>query len=97
MSKKSKKRNKEVNKEEIKAHKEIPEQVEEKFKSLLRIMSWTVGICFLVIIVLPNFEFILLDIIIKVVYYIGVFNLLLFIFLELFGTNVKRLMSKYIL
>ena len=96
MSKKPKKRIKEVNKEQIKVQEEIPEQVEEKFKKLLRIMSWTVGICFLVIIILPNFEFSLLDIIIKVVYYIGVFNLILFIFLELFGTNIKRLMSKHI-
>ena len=96
MGKKSKKRIKDINKEQDTKPEGITEVVEQKFKKLLRIMSWTVGICFLIIIILPNFKFSLLDILIKVVYYIGVFNLLLFIFIELFGTNIKRLMSKYI-
>ena len=63
MGKKSKKRFKEISKEQNNPTDGISEVVEEKFKRLLRIMSWTVGICFLVIIILPNFKFILLDII----------------------------------
>ena len=96
MGKKSRKRTKENNNDQNKPLDGISDVVEEKFKRILRIMSWIVGICFLVIIILPNFEFMFLDAIIKVVYYIGVFNLLLFIFIELFGTNIKRLMSKHI-
>lgn len=96
MGKKTKRKQQSTLVEQNKPEEDISPIVEEKFKRLLRIMSWTVGICFLVIIVLPNFEFFLLDITIKLVYYIGVLNLLLFLFLEFFGTNIKRFMSKRI-
>jgi hypothetical protein len=96
MGKKTKRKQQTAILDQNKPEEDISPIVEEKFKRLLRIMSWTVGICFLVIIILPNFEFFLLDITIKLVYYIGVLNLLLFIFLEFFGTNVKRFMSKHI-
>ena len=75
---------------------EISEAAELRFKQLLRIMSWTVGICFLVIITLPNFDFSLLDILIKAVFYIGFLNLLLFAILEFFAVTIKKQMTKYL-
>jgi len=96
MGKKSKKRQEQNLEKKDTQTDGISETVEERFKKLLKVMSWTVGICFIIIITLPNFDFFLLDITIKIVYYIGIFNLLFFLFLELFGTNVKRFLSKRI-
>ncbi len=59
-------------------------------------MSWIVGICFTLIITLPNFEFGLLDITIKIIFYIGVLTLLIFIVIELFGDQIKTQLSKTI-
>ena len=73
---------------------QILPEVEMLFKRMLRIMSWVVGICFTLIITLPNFKFALLDISIKIIFYIGVFTLLLFIVIEFFGDNVKKQLSK---
>jgi hypothetical protein len=73
----------------------FPEKVETKFKQILRIMSWIVGICFTLIIILPNFKFFMVDFIVKFVFYLGVLNLFLFAILEMFGTSVKRQISKH--
>jgi hypothetical protein len=72
----------------------ISTEVEILFKKILRIMSWTVGLCFLVIITLPNFEFNSLDAIIKFVFFLGVFCLFLFIIFEFFGESFKKFLSK---
>lgn len=72
----------------------IAPEVEALFKRMLRIMSWIVGICFTLIITLPNFDFGLLDISIKIIFYIGVLTLLLFILIEMFGENVKINLSR---
>jgi len=73
---------------------EISPVVEQNFKKLLKIMSWIVGLCFLIVITLPNFEFYYLDFVIKFVFYLGVFNLLLFVFFEFFGEALKKMLSK---
>jgi uncharacterized membrane protein len=73
---------------------EFSSESEKKFKNILRIMSWIVGICFLLIIILPNFEFFLLDEIVKIIFYIGVLNLLLFAFMEFFGNGIKKILMK---
>jgi hypothetical protein len=73
---------------------EISADAEKKFKNILRIMSWIVGLCFLLIIILPNFEFFLLDEIVKIIFYLGVFNLFLFAFMEFFGNRIKKLLMK---
>ena len=74
---------------------EFPEIVENKFKLILRSMSWIVGVCFILIIILPNFEFFLVDIIVKIIFYMGVLTLILFAILEMFGVSVKKYMNKY--
>jgi hypothetical protein len=96
MSKKPKGRTELKNNVNTEDKTDIAPEVETKFKIFLKIMSWTVGICFLIIITLPNFEFIYLDVIIKFVFYLGVFNLLLFILIEFFGENLKKYLSKKI-
>jgi len=49
-------------------------------------MSWIVGICFTLIIILPNFKFFMVGFLVKFVFYLGVLNLFLFAILEMFGT-----------
>lgn len=73
---------------------EFSDQVELKFKQILHVMSWIVGICFTLIIILPNFNFFMVDLIVKFVFFLGVFNLLLFAVLEMFSTSVKRQLSR---
>ena len=68
--------------------------IDHKFKILLKIMSWVVGISFISIIILPLFEFYLVDIIVKFLYFIGLINLILFAILELFAQTIKILLSK---
>ena len=94
MGKKSKNRSQLITEKVEEKKPEISPEVELKFKGILKIMSWTVGICFLVIITLPNFEFAYLDAVIKFVFYLGVFNLLLFILFEFFGESFKKYLSK---
>jgi len=93
MGKKSKNKRNNIKPEVESKQSEITPLVEAKFKIILKIMSWTVGICFLIIITLPNFDFSYLDIIIKFVFYLGVFNLLLFILFEFFGEALKKYLS----
>jgi len=96
MSKKSKKRSKDIVENKIENNSEFSDSVEKKFKLILRIMSWVVGICFVLIIILPNFDFFLIDSIVKFVFFFGVFNLIMFGVLEMLGASVKRYISKFI-
>lgn len=95
MSKKSKKRPKNSAENNTDKSYEFSDAVEEKFKLILRIMSWIVGVCFVMIIILPNFDFSLVDVLVKFIFFLGVFNLFMFAILEMFGVNVKKFISKY--
>ena len=72
----------------------ISPEIEKKFKLLLKIMSWVVGVCFVLIILLPLIESSFIDVLVKIIYFIGLINLLLFAILEFFGQNIKVLLSK---
>ena len=61
MGKKSKKRPTNIVENKIEQQSEFSDAVEEKFKLILRVMSWIVGVCFVLIIILPNFDFGLVD------------------------------------
>ena len=95
MGKKSNRKTKVIPEERIDKNQEFSPQVEEKFKMILRIMSWVVGICFTLIIILPNFDFYLVDAIVKFVFYLGVLNLILFAIFEMFGNAIKNYLAKY--
>jgi len=72
----------------------INPNIEYKFKLLLKIMSWIVGVSFVLIIILPLFDSSFVDRLVKILYFIGLINLLLFAVLEFFGQNIKKLLSK---
>ena len=72
----------------------INPNIEYKFKLLLKIMSWIVGVSFVLIIILPLFDSSFVDGLVKILYFIGLINLLLFAILEFFGQNIKTLLSK---
>ena len=74
--------------------KKIHPEIEHKFKNILKIMSWVVGVCFILLIILPLFNFYLVDILVKLLYFIGLINLILFAILEFFAQNIKTLLSK---
>ncbi len=95
MGKKPKKRTRLTEEVKVDNTQEFSDEVEEKFKLILRIMSWIVGICFVLIIILPNFDFYPVDAIVKFVFFLGVLNLLLFAVLEMFGSLIKRYMTKH--
>lgn len=96
MGKKSRKRPKNFIEHNTEQTAEFSTAVEDKFKLILRVMSWIVGICFVLIIILPNFDFSLVDFLVKFVFFLGVFNLFMFAFLEMFGVNIKKFMSRFI-
>lgn len=72
----------------------INPDIAKKFKMLLKIMSWVVGICFGLIILLPLIESHFIDVLVKILFFIGLINLLLFAVLEFFGDNIKLFFSK---
>jgi len=94
MAKKSKRKNVVIQDQKKEGVQEFSDQVESKFRQILRVMSWIVGVSFTLIIILPNFDFFMVDFIVKFVFFLGVLNLLLFAVLEMFDIPVKRQISK---
>ena len=70
------------------------EKTEMTFKKILRVMSWIVGICFVLIIILPNFRSDFLDKLVKIIFFLGIINLILFAVFESFAKPIKRLIEK---
>ncbi|RLD15801.1 hypothetical protein DRI50_03420 [candidate division KSB1 bacterium] len=75
---------------------QYPEKVEKLYKRIMRILSWTVGVAFVLIIVLPEFNSSVLDQITRVIYLIGISSLLVFIIIEFFSSNMKNLLRRII-
>ena len=73
---------------------QINPEIEKKYKLTLKIMSWVVGVCFVLIILLPLIEYHWIDVLVKTLYFIALFNLIMFAFLEFFGQNIKLFLSK---
>jgi hypothetical protein len=96
MGKKSKNRGDTQEMVTLKQSENISPVVEEKFKIMLKIMSWIVGVSFISIIILPNFEFAYMDLLVKIIFYLGVLNLLLFAVIEMFGTTIKKLITRFL-
>ena len=76
------------------ASSEYNPMVEKRFKFILRIMSWIVGIAFAAVLILPEFNSPVLDKITKVLFLIGFTDLILFLLIEFFSDNVKKLLAK---
>ncbi len=77
-------------------NKEKIEEVERIYKYITRVMSWTVGISAILIILLPEFNSLLLDRITQILYYIFITTLLVFILFEFIGSYVKKLIRSLI-
>ncbi|HGY56711.1 MAG TPA: hypothetical protein ENK44_13480 [Caldithrix abyssi] len=80
----------------IKTENEEIDEVEKIYKLITRIMSWIVGVTAISVVVLPEFNSIVLDKLTQVLYYIFIITLLLFILLEFVGKLVKRLIKSLI-
>ncbi len=75
---------------------QFPETVEKTFKRILRILSWTVGTAFVLIVLLPEFNSPTLDKITRVIYLIGITSLLVFVIIEFFAASVKKIISRIV-
>ena len=71
------------------------ERTEASYKKILKVMTWIVGICFALIIILPLFDSITLDRFTRILFFIGIINLLVFTLLEFIGNSIKKLLQKY--
>lgn len=95
MSKKQKKKNTQQPQTEKNTSVEFTPETEQLYKKLLKIMSWIVGVCFILIIILPLFESNTLDKITTWLFYVGVLTLLSFTFLEFTSDSLKKLLQKH--
>ncbi|OQX95169.1 hypothetical protein B6I21_06835 [candidate division KSB1 bacterium 4572_119] len=64
------------------------------YKTLLRTMSWIVGVTFASVLVLPEFNSPFLDKITKVLFLIGFVDLIIFIIIEFVSDNVKSFLAR---
>ena len=87
---------KEKSKREQTEEPQFPEKVEKIFKYILKSLSWTVGIAFVLVILLPEFNSPLLDKITRVFYLTGISCLLLFLIIEFFAFDIKNLINRLI-
>jgi len=75
---------------------EISERTTKIYKRILKVMSWMVGICFLLIIVLHLFNNEYLDDLAKYLFRFGAFNLIAFTVLEFIGDSIKQKIERII-
>ena len=74
---------------------QVPSDSDLKYKKIVSVMSWILGISFFLVILLPNFIPPSMDIMVKVLFFIGFITLLGFAFLELFGKKIKIHFDKH--
>lgn len=75
---------------------QFPEKVERIFKYILKSLSWTVGIAFVMVILLPEFNSPFLDKVTRIFYLTGISCLLLFLVIEFFAFDIKNLINRLI-
>jgi len=78
------------------AEPEFSDEVNRAFKIIVRTMSWIVGIVFLMIIVLPQFNSPALDSLTQIIFYIGMIDLIIVIIIEFSSDSVKGLLGRII-
>jgi len=72
---------------------EFSPKVENVFKLILRIMSWIVGIVFVLIILLPELNSPFWDNVTRILFYIGLIDFIVFIIIEFVADSVKKFLS----
>ncbi len=91
--KKIKNKPQEISQEEVTVG-EFSEKTEKTFKKYLRIMSWTVGVCFVLILFLPFFNDPAIDRLTKYLFNLGLITLIVFSLAELNANSIKKLIEK---
>jgi uncharacterized protein YqhQ len=81
-------------KEEEPEEREFSDSVNRTFKIIVRIMSWIVGIVFLLIIILPQFNSPALDKFTQVIFYTGMIDLIIVIIIEFSADSFKSLLNR---
>ena len=87
-----------VKKQEVKNIQEevtFSKETEALYKKILRIMTWIVAVSFVLIIILPLFDNDTLDRFTRILFFIGIINLLIFTLLEFIGDSIKRTIQKF--
>lgn len=79
---------------EMSVENNFSEETEALYKKILRIMTWIVSVCFVLIIILPLFNNVLLDRFTRILFFIGIINLFIFTLLEFIGDSIKRKLQK---
>ena len=65
-----------------------------RFRKFLKILSWVVGVSFTLIIILPSFDFKYVDELVKLFYFLALFTLVSFAFIEMFAEGIKLLFDR---
>jgi hypothetical protein len=73
---------------------QTPPEIETQYKKVVTIMSWVLGTSFFLVIFLPNFIPPSLDILVKILFFLGLITLLGFAVLEMFGKKIKLYFRK---
>ena len=79
-----------------KSVKKISARAENIFRIVLKTMSWIVGLSFVAIIILASINIPALDTLVKIIFYVGISNLILFALLEMFGSAIKEFLNKLV-
>jgi cobalamin synthase len=88
-------KNKKVKNSQKKEEKrEFDAKTEKVFKLFLKTMSWIGGICFLLVLILPEFNSPVLDKITQIIFIIGALILLSFLFIEMLAERIKQIIEK---
>jgi preprotein translocase subunit SecY len=74
--------------------KRFDEKTEKVFKVFVKTMSWVGGICFLLVLILPEFSTPFLDKVTHFIFVIGAIILLSFLFIELLADRIKTFIEK---
>ena len=96
MAKKQKRRPGVVESIQVQEKVEFGEKTIKIYKMILKVMSWSVGTCFILIIVLHLFNNEFLDALAKYLFRFGVINLIAFTVLEFIGDTVKHKIERII-
>lgn len=79
--------------DKVKDKDQFSQTVEDKYKNILKIISWIMSICFISVIVIANFDFYLDQLIVRILYFMGFANLFFFTLLEIFNKYTKKILT----
>lgn len=90
----AKKSEKKKNKTESVEEASFSPKAEKTFKIIVRIMSWFVGLVFILILILPELNSPFWDEITRIIFILGIIDLLVVLVIEYFADNIKQLLTR---